>query len=342
MPPPPPSIHLTDPLLHPFLSPTFSPTAYLNSTLPTLPPSKPSQNPSTSQPPPQNLSALTTQTQSQIAALWARTATLSDTLTALTDDILRCSSRLTYEVELLRGEAVGLVEAMTSADGELGGAIRRFVPEGLKPEAETDPQQAEEKEAPSPQYPRNTSAVEHSLNEDQAEEETQTTQAIERLRTLQHVKTLLQPTTQTYNSALSFPLPPSLLASTSSSLIAINPPPSDPSAEAKGQTTLANLKREIAELLALDEGARGSDEGLKRARERVAGLREVVGVWKGTGEERARMKVVEGLEGMVEERRRGLEVGGGARREQAEARTGGGGRGFLGGLQRLREEIYME
>jgi len=324
MPSTPPSIHLTDPLLHPFLSPTFSPIAYLNSTLPTLTPSRPPQTASISKSTPKNLSALTTQTQSQIAALSARTATLSDTLTALTDDILRCSSRLTYEVELLRGEAVGLVEAMTSTDGELGVAIRRFVPNGFSTEDETT-QQTAENAAPSPQKPRDSSA-----EEDQAEE-AQTTQAIERLRTLQHVRSLLQRTTQTFNSALSFPLPPSLLASASSSLIAINPPPSDPSAEAKGQAALANLKREIADLLASDESTRGGEEGLKTARARVAALREVAGVWKGTGEEKARMKVVESLEGMVEERRRVLELGGGARREQAEGRTGGGGRGFLGG-----------
>jgi len=328
------SIHLTDPLLHPFLSPTFSPTAYLNSTLLPLTPSKPPSQSSTSKPTSPNLSALATQTQAQIAALSARTTTLSDTLTALTDDILRCSSRLTYEVELLRGEAVGLVEAMTSTDGELGVAIQRFIPNDFSTEDETA-QQTAEKEAPSPQKPRNS-----GVSNEHQPEEVQTTQAIERLRTLQHVRSLLQRTTQTFNSALSFPLPPSLLAS---SLIAINPPPSDPRAEEKGQAALANLKREIAELLALDEGGvRGGNEGLKRARERVAALREMVGVWKGTGEEKARMKVVEGLEGMVEERRRGAEVGGGARREQAEGRTGGGGRGFLGGLQRLREEIYME
>lgn len=214
---------------------------------------------------------------------------------------------------------------MTSTDGELGGAIRHFIPNGFSTEDETAQQTAEE-EAPSPQKPRNSGG-----SDEHQPEEAQKTQAIERLRTLQHVRSLLQRTTQTFNSALSFPLPPSLLASASSSLIAINPPPSDPSAEAKGQAALANLKREIADLLASDESTRGGEEGLKTARARVAALREVAGVWKGTGEEKARMKVVESLEGMVEERRRVLELGGGARREQAEGRTGGGGRGFLGG-----------
>lgn len=327
MPSTPPSIHLTDPLLQPFLSPTFSPIAYLNSTLPPFPPSKPSQTASTSRPPPLNLSALTTQTQSQIAALSARTATFTDTLTALTDDILRCSSRLTYEVELLRGEAVGLVEAMTSADGELGIAIQNFIPNGLEASDQTT-QPTAENEALSPQKPRTGDAL---ASYKEPAEEGQAKQAIERLRTLQHVRSLLQQTTQTFNSALSFPLPPSLLAPASASLIAINPPSSDPDAEEKGQAALLNLKREIADLLE-------SAEGLKTARERIAGLREVSGVWKGTGEEKARMKVVEGLEGMLEERRGVLEVGGGARREQA----GGGGRGFLGGLQRLREGVYME
>lgn len=356
-----PSTHLTDPSLAPFLSPTFSPIAYLNSTLPNRPSTtKASQNTSqtsTNKSPPQSLSVLASQTQSQISTLSARTATLSSTLTALTDDILRCSSRLTYEVELLRGEAVGLGEAMTAEDGELGDAIRRFVPEGLNvKEVGLD---GEEKETVSPQKPGNhASGNQKTL--DGTDEEAQTKQAIERLRTLLHVKSLLQQTTQTFSSALSFPLPPSMLASTGLSLISVNPPSSDPNAEEKGQTALANLRREIADLLAMDDGPRVSEEepvGLRKARERVAELREVTGVWKGTSEEKARTKVVEGLDGMVEEavnkRRKSLETqrptingarssGTGSRREPSDARATGSGRGFLGNLQRLREEIYME
>ena len=238
---------------------------------------------------------------------------------------------------------------MTAVDGELGGAIRRFVPGGLSAKVESEDAGTDT----TRKVEEGTTAV--------VDEEAQTKQAIERLRTLLHVKSLLQQITQTFNSALSFPLPPSLLASTGSSLISVNPPSLDPNAEEKGQTALKNLRREIDDLLALDEGSRGNEEelvGVKKARERIAELREVVGVWKGTSEEKARMKVVEGLEGIVEEavnrRRKVMEAqratgngsrntASGPRRDQVEARApGGGGRGFLGNLQRLREEIYME
>ena len=81
-------------------------------------------------------------------------------------------------------------------------------------------------------------------------------------------------------------------------------------------------------------------------------LREVMGVWKGTGEERARGRWVEGLEGMVdeEERRRERRVfgGQGQGRREGSAVTGFGGvepevrSGTPGFLRRLREEIYMD
>ncbi len=102
-----------------------------------------------------------------------------------------------------------------------------------------------------------------------------------------------------------------------------------------------------------------------RARARVKELRDCVGVWRGTSEERARGKWVGEVEGWVE----GLAVGGGGKgdgevkRKMGEGEWGGGlvvgggggrngveqqvtipartgsGAGFL---RRLREEIYMD
>ena len=328
--PMPPTTHTSDPLLQPFLAPSYSPVTYLNSTLPSLPP--PTSKPS--------LAALTSQTQSQISALSAQTARLSTALTALTDDILRCSSRLAYEVELLRGEAGSLVEALEDEESELGAAIRKFVPP-----------------------PPSSTAAEKDQNAADP-----TTETLHSLKTLLHVKARLQQTTQIFNSALNFPLPPSLFASTASSLISINPPENaDAGAEERGQAALSNLRREIGGLLALDNtsrgpGSRDEEEGIKKARERIAELRETVSVWKGTGEEKARAKVVDGLEAMVDEaaekrRKRDTAMGasgrgqGGASRpvmavqeegRSASASAGGGKGGFLGGLQRLREEIYMD
>ena len=104
----------------------------------------------------------------------------------------------------------------------------------------------------------------------------------------------------------------------------------------------------MLDLIADTEGRGG---GLERARERVRELREVCEVWKGTGEERARGKWVEGLEGMVdeEERRREKRVPaqGLGRREGSAVRSLVGVEpevrsGTPGFLRRLRDEIYME
>ncbi|KAL8822447.1 MAG: hypothetical protein Q9191_006817, partial [Dirinaria sp. TL-2023a] len=295
-----------------------------------------------------------------ISALVARTSTLSNTLTALTDDILRCSSRLAYEVELLRGEAVALVESLTLVnedDGEgkdFNGAIRRFVPRGLSVQHVQPLEDEPEREKETVGNREQSEPEEKGLKQREGKE---AQEAIERLRTLLHVKSQLQATTQAFNAALSFPLPPSLLSGPASSLIAVNPPDADPKAEEKGQAALSDLRREVADLLALDGGSRGSEmelDGLRRARERVQDLRRLVGVWKGTTEEKARAKVVGELEAMVEEaaENRKIEVpktGHGernvratARVQEPEARSASAGRGFLGGLQRLRDEIYME
>lgn len=77
-------------------------------------------------------------------------------------------------------------------------------------------------------------------------------------------------------------------------------------------------------------------------------LRGVCGVWKGTGEERARGRWVDGLEEevrRVEEGRRRVDGEGGRERSVEKGGgvgEGGGGSGQGGFLRRLREEIYME
>lgn len=74
----------------------------------------------------------------------------------------------------------------------------------------------------------------------------------------------------------------------------------------------------------------------------MAELRETVRVWKGTGEEKARGKVVDELEGMLEEGVGRKKTQGGSGLGEMRAQDGGAGRGFLGGLQRLREGVYMD
>lgn len=239
------------------------------------------------------------------------------------------------------------------------GAIRRFVPRGLSVPQNRDRLIGAQED----ERARDGEEVEKKAEDEQEKplkqkECKEAQEAIERLRTLLYVKSQLQATTQAFNAALSFPFPPSLLSGPASSLIAVNPPDADPKAEEKGQAALSNLRREVADLLALDEGSRGSKmelEGLRIARERVQDLRGLVGVWKGTAEEKARGKVVAELEGMVEEaaeKRKKVDVSKGGngernvrtttRGQEPEARSASAGRGFLGGLQRLRDEIYME
>jgi len=95
----------------------------------------------------------------------------------------------------------------------------------------------------------------------------------------------------------------------------------------------------------------GRGGGADRARERVGELREICEIWKGTGEVKARLKWVEGLEALVDDeiqkKEEGRKKGVGGRQEvrretstvRGQSDGGGSGPGFL---RRLREEIYLE
>ena len=271
---------------------------------------------------------LASQTQSHISTLNAQTSRLSATLTGLTDDILRASSRLAYEVELLRGEAVSLAETLSS-NGDLHESILKFAPAGL----ETAATISEVSAAATKNKP--TLGVEASghLGEPSA---------LPQLRTFLHVRHQLQATIAQFNLALSFTLPPSLLTTTASSLISVAPPHTDPDAEAKGQASLARLRGEVTDLLQAGE--------LEKAKKRVTELRDVCAIWKGTSEERARAKWVDGLDGLINEdvqRRQELDRRksgpSASRQEQSTPKptveAASSGPGFL---RRLRDEIYME
>jgi len=320
--------HTSDPLLRPFLSPTFDPTTYLNSTLSLASP--PPKTPNTL-----SLADLTAQTQSHIAQLSAQTSRLTTTLTSLTDDILRSGSRLAYEVEVLRGEALSLSEALT--DG-LAEDIAKFVPEGLKVTQETSVglmSPTTPRAALIPPEDTSTALTGPATNPPTGPD------PLTSLRTLHHVRSSLQRVISTFDTALSLPLPPSLLnTSSTSSLISIASPAtttSSASLEAAGQETLSRLRNEISDLLAL-----GPEKGVLAAEKRVEELRELMGVWKGTAEEKARGRVVDGLARVVAERRKEVEARGGLMgkgRGEVERSVGESKKGFLG---RLREEIYLE
>lgn len=140
----PKSAHTSDPFLQAFLNPSFDAAEYLNSTLPPLQGSSssttttsssslrsassaPSSAPSA--PAKVALADLSAEAQTLLTQLSAHTTRLTGTLTQLTEDILRSGSRLAYEVELLRGETLGLAEALAD-DGPLRADLDRFVPAG--------------------------------------------------------------------------------------------------------------------------------------------------------------------------------------------------------------------
>ncbi|KAK7746862.1 hypothetical protein SLS53_002050 [Cytospora paraplurivora] len=163
----PKSAHTSDPFLQSFLNPAFDPAEYLNATLPPLQgsssPSLPlslssSSSTSTSSPssasaraPPVPLAQLSSGAQDLLTQLSAHTTRLANTLTQLTDDILRGGSRLAYEVELLRGETLGLAETL-QAEGPLRGDLERFA----GPAGE---QQQQQQQATASGRPRSSSSA---------------------------------------------------------------------------------------------------------------------------------------------------------------------------------------
>jgi hypothetical protein len=364
----PRSSDVSDPLLEPFLSPTFDPTAYLNCQLQSL------AIPTQSQPivPAKSLTLaeLTARTQTHIAQLSAQTARLSATLTSLTDDILRSGSRLAYEVELLRGEALSLHDTLAET---LASEVTEFVPEGLpqlKPlEDEPHPFRETDGDAISGQQEQTTTTTTEATAADTIAIATEPS-AIAQLRTLHHIRSRLQSVITTFDLALSWPLPP-----TSTFLVSVSSAPSTPSNpnsssdQQKAQIFAQSLRTEIADLLNANPAQPA--EGILAAERRVEQLRDLATVWKGTQEEKVRGRFVDGLEQGVAQRRREGEMrglvrpkgdGDEARRSldqqqtagvsafvssskglnSAGGNTQGASQGFLSGLKKLRDGVYLD
>lgn len=290
------SAHVADPFLQGFLSASFDPAAYLNASLPPLQAHVSSITPSPGGAVP--LAELSSQAQTLLSQLNAQTTRLTNTLTQLTDDILRSGSRLAYEVELLRGETLGLSEALT--DG-LQQDIVKFVPNGIQEQevtkrpATTEGAQRRASEAASPLEPQATS--DHGTVEDP--------EYIKQLRTLATVRSRLDLVIKTFGDAMEFVFPPSEL-SVSSSFLSVSAPDAgghEHSTEEKGQQVLKRIREEIEELL-----LRSKDpvEGIENAARRIEELKELSNVWKGTAEERGRTKFIDALAKIVEDRHKEL------------------------------------
>ncbi|KAK4202601.1 hypothetical protein QBC40DRAFT_321490 [Triangularia verruculosa] len=306
------SDHVADPFLTDFLVPSFDPASYLNSTLPPLQTSK--SNP---QPNSLPLSDLSITAQSTLSQLNAHTTRLTAVLTQLTDDIIRSGSRLAYEVEVLRGETISLSETLAET---LDSDINQFIPGGIKPILSSSSSSAD----PAPRT-RALSSLPVPLPQPTPPPQTPEVSdppPISHLRTLTLVKSRLSQTQSTFGAAMSFVFPPSE-TSVSSSFLSVSAPDSSHvlSTEEKGQQVLSELKQEIVDLL--ENNKEDPIKGIEDAARRVEELKDLCLVWKGTAEEKGRVRFVEGLARLVEERHERLlrEMNGGG--GQGNGREGG-------------------
>ncbi|KAF2493351.1 hypothetical protein BU16DRAFT_77597 [Lophium mytilinum] len=334
----PRSSHVSDPALRPFLQPSFSPADYLNAILPPLAHSSASSRASKTSA--VSLPDLSSQTQTLLSQLNAHTTRLSTVLTQLTDDILRSGGRLAYEVEVLRGETVTLSEALT--DG-LQPDISRFLPGGISLEKDAAPEASEEE-----------TAVEDDLEDARGETKAPNSKEadadlppyISQLRTLTLVRDRLDSVIKVFGDAMQWSIPPSEVSLASSFISVSAPEPGSDShgREEKGREFAEKLRNEIADLIT------GSDSDAEAALSRIQALRDLAEVWKGTAEEKARIKFVESLVKLSEERQKAASstlgqrqrVSRGPSPQRQQTREKGHGGGFLENLSRMRGNIYLE
>lgn len=321
------SSHVSDPALAPFLAPSFDPAEYLNATLPALSLSSGASRPLKSGNA-ASLAELSSQTQDLLSQLNAHTTRLSAILTQLTDDILRSGARLAYEVEVLRGETLGLTDTLT--DG-LSKDVTKFLPGGIKIASD---QQEDGVESPPEALEEGAKAAETATDE----QPDTTPEYLTSLRTLTTVRSRLETVIKVFGEAMQWTLPPSEVSLTSS-LISVSGPEASTSQEEKGKEFAAALRSEIADLVTGDP-----DAGKEKAEARIDALRELAKVWKGTAEEKARGKFVEGLAKLAEDKLREVEKekergakrpgrSGSVRQQQPAAQQQRSG-GFLENLQR--------
>ncbi|KAI9036282.1 uncharacterized protein KD926_002100 [Aspergillus affinis] len=333
-----------------FTDPSFDPADFLNDTLPPLTLAS-SQPHGPRHPGAISLAESSTQVQSILTQINAQNVRLSNNLTQFTDEILRSGGRLAYEVEVLRGETIGLSDTLTDA---LRDDIAKFVPESTEKDsgAQDSSDAVDEEQAREEPDQLSQPEPDSGLGADDAPAVADP-EYITKLRTLNQVRARLEEVVQTFGDAMEWSFPPSETSLTSSFISVSAPEPGSEShsREEKGQEIMKKLRAEITELL---ESKGGGEEALDAATQRVDALRDLATVWKGTAEEKARTRFVDGLAKMIEDRCRTLENQGRmdpGQSQQAKAKASashrrqeseGPGGGIFKNLQRLREEIYLE
>lgn len=343
------SAHTADPALAPFLQPRFDPADFLNASLPALSTSsRPAKSGAAS------LAELSTQTQHLLSQLHAHTTRLSSVLTQLTDDILRSGGRLAYEVEVLRGETVGLTETLTEG---LTADVHQFLPAGLSLQAtglDKDDASASTAAAAAAAVEEDTGADRRQIPALPEADDT-TPDYLSDLRTLTTVRSRLETVIGVFGEAMHWTIPPSEV-SLGASLISVSAPEAGTdgaSREQKGKEFAASLRSEIADLITGD-----AENGIDMANTRIQALRDLAKVWKGTAEDKARIKFIDGLVKLAEDKQKEIdrERDKERSRDKAQQRPGRSGSlqkppqpppaqrsgGFLENLQRIRGFVESE
>ena len=273
------------PQLLAFQQPSFDPAEYFNTTLPSLSSAAVrSQSSRCSSAVP--LSELSSQTQTLLSQLNAQLSRLSLTLTQLTDEILRTGSRLAYEVEVLRGDALGLSDTLEET---LQADVAKFLPAA----------QARANEGAGQE---NVGDLKNGATEANG----RLPPYMAQLKTLTLVRDRLDSVIKVYGDAMQWVLPPSEL-SIASSLISVSTPDQnadEADREKRGREFVEKIRGEIKALVS-DRGTDGTS-GLDKAMDHIEALRVLSQVWKGTAEEKARLKMIDGLVRFAEEKNRSL------------------------------------
>lgn len=295
--------------LHAFQQASFDPADYLNNTLPTLSRSQtlPSRSSSSSAAAAAAaataaavpLSELASQTQALLAQLNAQTSRVSITLTQLTDEILRTGSRLAYEVEVLRGDTIGLSDALEET---LRADVARFLPASAKSVESRDG----DDDRPRQSVAESSNGSTNDAVAAAAAATARLPPHMAQLKTLTLVRERLDSVIKVFGDAMQWVLPPSEL-SIASSLISVSTPDQnadEADRERKGREFAGSIRSEIEELVAGRNATRAT--GLDNAMDRIEALRVLAQVWKGTAEEKARLKIIDGLVRFAEEKNRSL------------------------------------
>ena len=280
--------HVSESNVEPFLQGDFDPADYLNNALPSL--STSSRSRPTQQDRSVPLPELSAQLQSLLPQLNAQMLRMSTALTQLTDEIIRSGGRLAYEVELLRGETLGLKDSLEGTlKNDIDAFVRSSITSGLngQPESTANGDTAESKK--------------------DAESET-----LEQLKTLTSVRARLDSVIKVFGEAMEWPIAPSDL-SAGSSIISVTAPgvgEDFQGRETKGKAYAEKLRNEVNELA----GSGKDSASIEAANARIDELRQLAQVWKGTSEEKARLKQVEILQKIVDDKQKSTEKVSGSRR----------------------------